>query len=190
MNSGFGCELDGKVIGDLRAGNAVALAAAYDRYSRAVYGLALGVLGNPDDAADVMQEVFLKLPRAARRYRGEAPFGAWLRRLTSNATIDLLRSRRRLVGLEAAREELAEASTPSDAAEAQALLERLTPTARMVLLLHVVEGYTHAELAVLFSQSESYSKSILSRSLRRLRALLNSDHEESRIADGSSKSSK
>jgi RNA polymerase sigma-70 factor (ECF subfamily) len=37
-----------------------------------------------------------------------------------------------------------------------------------VLVLHAVEGYTHAELAALFGQSESYSKSILSRTLRRL----------------------
>lgn len=190
MNSGFGCELDDSVLQGLRGGNATALATAYDRYGRAVYGLALGIVGNPDDAADVMQDVFLKLPKAAKRYRGEAPFGAWLRRLASNATIDLLRSRRRLVSLDAAEEELAETAAPGDAVEAQALLERLTPTARMVLLLHVVEGYTHVELAELFRQSESFSKSILSRSLRRLRALLDSGKESGRVVHGSSSSGK
>jgi RNA polymerase sigma factor (sigma-70 family) len=178
------------VLRDLRAGSKSALACVYDRYSRAVYGLALGVLGNPDDAADVMQEVFLKLPRAARCYRGEAPFGAWLRRLASNATIDLLRGRRRLVALDSARHELAEASAPGDAIEAQALLDRLSPTARVVLLLHVVEGYTHVELADLFKQSESYSKSILSRSLRKLRTVLDGGTGEKRVVHGSSSSAK
>ena len=65
--------------------------------------------------------------------------------------------------------QLADETRPADAVEAQGLLARLSPTARLVLMLHAVEGYTHTEMAALFNQSESYSKSILSRSLKRLR---------------------
>jgi len=52
------------------------------------------------------------------------------------------------------------------------LLARLPPRARVVVVLHELEGYTHAELATLFQQSESYSKSVLARALKRLNALV------------------
>ena len=52
--------------------------------------------------------------------------------------------------------------------DAWSLLMRLTPRARAVVLLHELEGYTHLELAQMFGQSESYSKSLLARSLQKL----------------------
>lgn len=176
MPSGFGHDIDHEHLQALRRGSRSALASVYDRFAGPVYGLALRVLANPDDAADLVQDVFLKLPKAARRYRGDAPFGLWLRRLAINATIDQLRDRRRLVSLETVRHQLADESPPADAVEAQGLLERLSPSARLVLLLHAVEGYTHTEMAELFDQSESYSKSILSRALRRLRDRLTTEN--------------
>lgn len=172
MPSGFASDLDRALILALQQGDRAALAAAYDRFAMPVYGLALRVLGSPDDAADVVQEVFLKLPRASRRFRGAAPFGLWLRRLAANATIDQLRARRALVSLDEARLEAGEVSLPADRIEAEQLLQRLSPSARLVLLLHAVEGYTHAEMARLFGQSESYSKSLLARALGRLRERL------------------
>lgn len=172
MSSGFGHDFDAEQLLALRQGGRSALAAAYDLFSRPVYGLALRVLGNPHDASDVVQNVFIKLPKAARLFRGDAPFGLWLRRLAANATIDFLRDRARLVPLDDAHGELAHDPPPTDTIEADELLGRLSPTARLVLLLHAVEGYTHAEMAELFGQSESYSKSILSRALKRLRVRL------------------
>jgi RNA polymerase sigma-70 factor (ECF subfamily) len=170
MSSGFALPFDPDHLAALRRGERAALGRAYDCYAAPVHGLALRVLGHPDDAADVVQEVFLKLPRAVRRYRGEAPFGLWLRRLAANATVDQLRQRRRLVALDEARAELAgEAGVPASLAEAQGLLDRLSPSARLVLLLHAVEGYTHTEMAALFGQSPSWSKSVLARALQRLR---------------------
>lgn len=165
----FSHDIDSGQRAALQRGCPAALAETYDRFSRPVYGLALRVLGNPDDAADLVQDVFLKLPRAVRQFRGDAPFGAWLRRMTANATIDRLRERRHLVPLDEAQTELAAETGTLDNIHARELLQRLSPTARMVLLLHAVEGYTHGEMAALFQQSESYSKSILSRALKRLR---------------------
>lgn len=172
-SSGFNHDLEPERLAALRLGSPAALAATYDRFARPVYGLALRILGSPDDAADLVQDVFLKLPRAARQFRGDAPFGAWLRRMAANATVDRLRERRRLVSLDDARTELAGETGAIAEIEARELLDRLSPTARLVLLLHAVEGYTHTELAALFQQSESYSKSILARALKRLRNGLN-----------------
>jgi RNA polymerase sigma factor (sigma-70 family) len=171
VQDAFFTPLEPELLDRLRRGDRAALAAVFERYQRAGYNLALRVLGDADAAADVVQDVFLRLPDAVRRFRESAPFGAWLRRMVANACIDELR-RRQWIDRETAVESLVEPAGSQDLAEVQAeawaLLRGLSPRARAVLVLHAVEGYTHAELAALFGQSESYSKSILSRTLRRL----------------------
>ena len=108
-------------------------------------------------------------------YLAPAPFGAWLKRMAANACIDQLRKQRH--GAEEDSEALF-SHLASDAPEAGSqvdvwsLLARLPARARAVLVLHEFEGYTHTELAALFGQSESYSKSILARAIGRLNALV------------------
>ncbi|MEP7044479.1 MAG: RNA polymerase sigma factor [Dokdonella sp.] len=169
--SGFGQELDRITLERARRGDMSAYAAIYERFGTACYNLALRVLGEPAAAEDIVQEVFLKLIGTLRGFRGDAPFGAWLKRMTANATIDALRLQQRFGSDDA--ETLFDAMPAIDAdAESRTdtwtLLMRLPPRARAVLILHEVEGYTHKELAELFGQSESYSKSILARALKRL----------------------
>ncbi len=169
--SGFGLELDRVTLERARRGDMGAFGAIYERFGGACYNLALRVLGEPAAAEDIVQEVFLKLMASLRGFRGDAPFGAWLKRMTANATIDTLRAHQRF--REDDPETLFE-SMPSQAADAEdradawSLLMRLPPRARAVVVLHQVEGYTHKEMAELFGQSESYSKSILARALKRL----------------------
>lgn len=169
--SGFGLELDRVTLERARRGDMRAFAAIYERFGGACYNLALRVLGEPAAAEDIVQEVFLKLMASLRGFRGEAPFGAWLKRMTANATIDSLRVHQRFRDddVDALFETM---SAPDSDAEhrtdAWALLMRLPPRARAVVILHQVEGYTHKEMAELFGQSESYSKSILARALKRL----------------------
>ncbi len=169
--AGFGLELDRVTLERARRGDMAAFAAIYERFGGACYNLALRVLGEPAAAEDIVQEVFLKLMASLRGFRGDAPFGAWLKRMTANATIDTLRAHQRF------RDDDVEAlfeSMPTADAEAEqrtdawSLLMLLPPRARAVVILHQVEGYTHKEMAELFGQSESYSKSILARALKRL----------------------
>jgi RNA polymerase sigma factor (sigma-70 family) len=169
--SGFGQSLDRVTLERARRGEMAAFAAIYARFSGACYTLALRVLGEPSGAEDIVQEVFLKMFATVRGFRGDAPFGAWLKRLTANATIDVLRSRQRFRDgdVDALFESMPAASADAeDGVDAWSLLQRLPPRARAVVVLHEVEGYTHKELADLFGQSESYSKSILARALKRL----------------------
>ncbi len=180
MSAGFDHDLEPEVLIRLRAGQQQALGDVYDRFAKPVYGLALRVLGNPEDAGDLVQDIFIGLPRASRRFRGDARFGHWLRRVTTNATIDRLRSRKRLVPLEDALNQLQVDAVPVDVGDAERLLAALSPTARLVLHMHAVEGYTHEEMAQLFGQSPSYSKSILSRALDRLRRQLRQDDPASK----------
>jgi len=179
--TGFAQEIDSQTLARARHGDMQAHAVLYQRFARASYNLALRVLGSPASAEDVVQDVFLKVIDAIRHYRGDAPFGAWLKRLTVNAAIDQLRAQRHLEQADPERlfEHVAAlGSLPEEAHDAMALLQRLPARARLVLVLHELEGYTHKEMADLFGQSESYSKSILSRALARLQEWLGPSRDE------------
>lgn len=174
----FAQEVPPDLLAQARRGEVQAHAELYRRFSVPVFNLALRVLGERAAAEDVVQEVFVRVLARVRRYRGEAPFGLWLRRLAVNATIDQLRARRFLaeIDMDTLLTGLgAPGPLPEEQAEALALLMRLPPQARAVVVLHELEGYTHAELARMFDQTESYSKSILSRALARLRRRLGRD---------------
>ncbi len=174
VSTGFGQTLDPFTLERAKRGEVRAQAAIYELYGTACFNLALRILGERASAEDVVQDVFLRMMDTIRGFRGEAPFGAWLKRMTVNATIDVLRRNRRFSSEdpEALFETTAAGNTDREAAvDAWSLLMQLPSRARAVLILHQVEGYTHKELSELFGQSESYSKSILARALKRLGAL-------------------
>ena len=171
--------LDDVTLRRAQRGEAGAFAEIYARYRGACFNLALRVLGDAAGAEDVVQEVFVHLFDSIGRYRGDAPFGAWLRRSVANATIDELRRRQWLAGDEAlpAADGMPLGGLADTQVEAWQMLMRLPPRARAVLLLHALEGYTHAELATMFGQRESWSKSVLARALARLNAELAPEHD-------------
>ena len=169
--SGFGQELDRITLERARRGDTDACAAIYRRYGTACYNLALRILGERAAAEDVVQEVFLKMMNTLSGFRGDAPFGVWLKRMTANATIDALRASQRFADEDPETVFASMVSRGADAdqrVDAFSLLMRLPSRARAVLILHELEGYTHKELSELFGQSESYSKSILARALKKL----------------------
>lgn len=174
--TGFGAELDELTLTRARRGDGAAFELIYRRYARAAYTLALRLCRRPDLAEDVVQEAFLKAMEKLTSYRGDAPFGAWLKRLVANSAIDRLRSERRWVDADFSVIAEPQQNAGSEAqAEALGLLARMSAPARAALVLHELEGYSHLELAALYGRSESYSKSLLSRAILRLRDLLEPD---------------
>lgn len=171
--TGFGAEIDELTLTRAKRGDGAAFELIYRRYSQAAYTLALRLCRRPDLAEDVVQEAFLKAMEKLTSYRGDAPFGAWLKRLVANSAIDRLRSERRWVDADfnVIAEPQQDAGSESQA-EALGLLARMSAPARAALVLHELEGYSHLELAALYGRSESYSKSLLSRAILRLRDLL------------------
>ncbi|MEO5626472.1 MAG: RNA polymerase sigma factor [Dokdonella sp.] len=171
MNCGFGQTLDRFTLERARRGEMAAYATIYERFGGACYNLALRVLAEPAAAEDIVQDVFLKMFGSLRGFRGDAPFGAWLKRLTVNATLDVVRAQKRFRDEDPEAVLDAMSTTAADAQsafDAWSLLMQLPMRARAIVILHEVEGYTHKELSDLFGQSESYSKSILARALKRL----------------------
>jgi RNA polymerase sigma-70 factor (ECF subfamily) len=171
LRSGFGQDLDRITLERAKRGDMDACAAIYRRFGTSCFNLALRILGERAAAEDVVQDVFLKMMNTLSGFRGDAPFGVWLKRMTANATIDALRAGQRFADEdpEALFATLASREVDADdRVDAWSLLMRLPPRARAILVLHELEGYTHKELSELFGQSESYSKSILARALKRL----------------------
>jgi RNA polymerase sigma-70 factor (ECF subfamily) len=169
--TGFARDIDAAVLVRAQHGDMQAFAELYRVYGRACWQLALRLLGERQAAEDLVQEAFLKMMGTIRSYRGDAPFGAWLKRLTANACIDQLRRQRHVAVVDAEAmfaQTAATQAVPHEILDAAVLLAHLPARARAIVVLHELEGYTHAELAAWFGQSESYSKSILSRALARL----------------------
>lgn len=164
---------------------------AMDALVRATYGdvhrLCLRILGDPTDAADATQEVFARLTRSVRAFRGESKFGTWLHRITVNVCATMLRKRgdQRARGQAAGAAPFAVPDTTDDlpagddpaahAVEsdqtrqvAQALRE-LSEADRAVVVLRDLEGLSTKEVARLLDISESAAKVRLHRAHARLR---------------------
>lgn len=135
------------------------------------------LVGNPDDAVDIAQEVWIQIFRALPTYRGDSQFGTWAHRIAVNRTLNALRRTRRLAKIETdIEEETASVEHGSERALLAASIEdataRLSPGARTVFVMHDVEGYTHEEIAAELGITPGGSKSQLFKARARLRKLL------------------
>jgi RNA polymerase sigma-70 factor (ECF subfamily) len=172
----FRRDVDPALIERLQRGDLAAFESVYRAFERAAWTLALRLTGHADVAHEVLQDAMLRAWDRAAQYRGDAPFWAWLRRLVVNEALMRLR-RERVRAAESFEDVYADDTgampwTLVDAAVLDRALGRLPDTARAVLWLYHVEGYTHVEIAAQFGRSVSFSKSQLARAIRRLRELL------------------
>ena len=164
-----------------RAGEIDALEAIYRSFAPGVTTLARRLLGRLTAAEDLAQDVFVDVLTKLDQYDGRGSFAGWVRSITVTRCLMQLRSpwRRglRLIthGDAESRSGDAEPVAPEGAQlglDLERALDRLGETARLVVWLHDVEGYTHAEIGALLGGTPSLSKSQLARAHERLRELL------------------
>ena len=163
------------------AGDAAAREAIYSVLAPAALTLIRRIVGTRAIAEDIFQDTMMIMYERLPQFRREAPLGAWLRQIAISRCLMHLRSpwRRLRLRLEAedpghpwADESLA---TPADRGEwidLERALATLAPTARAIVWMYEVEGYSHEEIAREFGRSVSFSKSQLARAHARLRAWL------------------
>lgn len=179
---------DRALVERLCRGERDALRELYERHGAQVYRLCLRLLGSAPDAEDLTQEVFLKLFERARSFDGRARFTTWIHRLTVNTCLHRIEKEglRRAQPLPAEDEEPADTgAAPGDALERreergalEALLARLAPEQRAVLVLREVEGLSYREIAEVLSIPVGTVMSRLARARERLaRASLASQAE-------------
>jgi RNA polymerase sigma-70 factor (ECF subfamily) len=169
-----------------RSGDTTAQAAIYRAYERPVRTLARRLVPGAAAAEDVAQDVFVDVLTKLDQFDGRGSFAGWVRSIAVNRCLMHLRSpwRRGLGWVESlvtgdpdAGFEAAAPPCSGDSVDLERALARLGETARAVVWLHDVEGYSHAEIGTLLGGTASFSKSQLARAHARLRELLEPDTE-------------
>ena len=151
----------------------------YKLYYKAMYNTCLRIVGDDIEAEDIMQESFFKAFDKINTYRNEVSFGAWLKRVVVNTSLDFLKKNKLLLtpideayGLKDDSSETNENFTPESVEMLKRAIEKLPEGYRLVINLFLVEGYTHDEVAEMLSISPSTSRSQLARAKKRLLEIL------------------
>ena len=181
-------------------GDAAAFERIYRLHSRRVYSLCLRMAGNPTEAEDLTQDVFLQLFRKIGTFRGESAFSTWLHRMSVN--IVLMRFRKKpkaetsLDSLTNPEEESGrspeEFGRPDlrldgviDRVTLQAAISELAPGYRAMFVLHYIQGYKHNEIARILGCTTGNSKSQTHKARIRLRELLHKTVADSEVEKAS-----
>ena len=183
---------DEALIAAALAGSPNAWKKLVKRYESRLFNQSLRLMGNPSDAMDLLQEVFLGVYRNLHRFRGDAKFSSWLFRIAHNKAIDLSRRKRLLAGtplnveggadpleiLPADRQQEPEINLMHSELN-QRIVERLgqLPLAqRLVVELKVFQSMTFEEIANMQDISENTAKTRFYAALKKLKQTTEDEH--------------
>lgn len=184
----------------LRSGDRTEYARLVDTYYQVIYRLALKMLGNPQDAEDILQETFIKVFKHLEKFDGRSSLSTWIYRIAVNEALMFLRKKhpefvsidQPTEGEEGEQEPLQIVDwcclpeTELMSGEAKAHLDKaitsLLPSLRAVFVLRDIQGLSTRETGEVLSISEMAVKTRLSRARLRLRELL-SDYFGNRLVE-------
>ncbi len=156
------------LINACRSGDRLAQFRLYQLYARAMYNVCTRMLGDPDMAADALQEAFISAFQKLDAYEGRASFGAWLKRIVVNRCLSQL-NRKTLFEEpleEATHGQLATEQQPASldlgeisSQRIHSAIKSLPEGCRVVFSLYQLEGYDHQEISEILDITVSTSKS-------------------------------
>ena len=157
------------------------------------YTLAFRLTGDPEDARDVVQEVYLRVHKSLRRFRGDSQFKTWLHRITANCASTLLGRRNKhrhdpmpedapIADDNPQMDPAARADTGVLRTQLTEALRGLPPKLSAVVVLRDIYDFSHEAIAAELGISESAAKVRLHRARKRLREILHT-HEDSEEAE-------
>ena len=143
------------IIDRCKSGEQKAQFQLYKLYYKAMYNTCLRIVNDSLEAEDIMQESFLKAFEKINFYKGEVSFGAWLKRIVVNHSLDELRKRKLITdSLEDSVYEIKEAEKEENTLDIQWKIEdikkeinNLPDGYRIVISLYLIEGYDHDEIS-------------------------------------------
>jgi len=167
-------EWNEKLIDKMREGDQLALEQCYRKFSPTLYTVILKICKNSATASDLLQDTFIDIFENIDSYKKQFPFIAWLKRIAFNNTLNYIKRQKIAVNaVELIKETpcypicLAEEISQGNMLEY--LLGKVTENERLILWLFIVEQYSHEDIAMMVNKTPSYSKSIVSRCLKKLR---------------------
>jgi RNA polymerase sigma-70 factor (ECF subfamily) len=161
-----------------KAGDEEAFEALYRSHVARVFALALRLTGDRGQAAELVQDTFVRAWEALPRFRGDSALGTWLHRIAVNVLLESRRAEGRRLKRVVLTEEPAELERPAPEAspgtrmDLEQAIAGLPQGARVVFVLHDVEGYEHREIGRMTGIAEGTSKAQLFRARRLLREAL------------------
>lgn len=171
------------LINKVKDGDREAYQQLYQQYVGQVFALAWRLTGDRQLAEDATQEVFVQMWRKIGNYRGDSKFTTWLHSVTSNVTISYMRKQRgwfsRMMNIEDSGAENYEADQATDLSDLDQLIMKLPERARIVFVLHAVEGLRHEDIANQLDMAVGSSKAQFHRAKQLLKEWLgeNDDNE-------------
>ena len=181
---------DHRLIAECLQGDTAAFGVLVRRHQERLYNTAYRLVGNAEDAYDVVQEAFLSAYQSLDSFKGDSLFFTWLYRIAVNTAISLKRKRRAVVSIDAGRNgeqgiepaDPSELSRPGHAMEQaeqgrriQEALARLSPEHRAVLVMKDMEGQKYETMAEVLQVPIGTIRSRLHRARLELRELLEKD---------------
>lgn len=162
----------------VREGDERAFRTLYAEHAPGLYRFALRLTGGSDtESEEIVQETWVRAVRGLDRFEGRSGLRSWLNGIAARCAAEAARKSARLVASDAAVAAAASPEAPEPAVDLERAVAALPSGFRTVLLLHDLEGYTHAEIADVLGISAGTSKSQLSRARARVRAALGGDHD-------------
>ncbi|MFN2261721.1 MAG: RNA polymerase sigma factor [Psychroflexus sp.] len=149
----------------------------YNKYCDAMLNIAFRYVKQRDLAEDVTQEAFIKAFKNLHKYDGSSTFGAWLKRIVINQSIDTIRKKADVLRLDdhTAFELEAEdwqVDENVNVTQVKQCISELSEKYALVLKLYLMEGYDHEEISEILNISENASRTQLHRGKIRLKAEL------------------
>ena len=148
----------------------------YRLYYKSMYNSSLRIVGVPEEAEDIMQESFLSAFQKLKTFSGDVSFGAWLRKIVINRSLDVLRKRK--VVFEELYAELPVSNEQEREGElitvdeVKSAINSLPDGYRTILSLVLLEGYDHEEVSEILGIKNVTSRTQFSRARQRLKEIL------------------
>jgi RNA polymerase sigma-70 factor (ECF subfamily) len=169
------------IIEKCKQNNRVAQLQLYNQYCDGMFAVAMRFVKDSMEAEDIVQEAFIKAFTKLHQYKAEVTFGAWLKRIVVNKSIDLLKSKKQhMLELDEVHLKVVDSSyedewlvddilTLEDVKEA---INKLPEKYQYVVMLYLIEGYDHQEIAEILNITEVASRTQLSRGKAQLKEFL------------------
>lgn len=173
--SPFDIPVDDLTIARAKKGDRAACGRLFRDFHQPAWSVAMRLCQCRETAHEVTQEAFITAFRRLKQFRGDAPFWGWMRRVVINHAISTMRRAPKGTVVELEDHHVHEEATQErvgHSMDLEAALAHLDEIDRAVVWLHDVEGYSHVEIARMYQQSESFSKTRLSRARAKLRELV------------------